>query len=107
MLRWEAAQIPKVKVAKPVRQKFNKEQTVYMPQIPDIAECPEHLLPLKQWEDLFLADFSELRKVCFANTRIYFLIGINKYYKMTAALLSLFLLYFNYFDPFVLFKVPS
>ncbi|KAJ4723164.1 Gem-associated 2 [Melia azedarach] len=62
-VRWEAAQIPKVKVAKPVREKFNKEQTVYMPQIPDIAECPEHLLPLKQWEDLFLADFSELRKV--------------------------------------------
>lgn len=62
-LRWEAAQIPKVKVAKFDGSKFNKEQSVYMPQIPDIAQCPEYLLPLKQWEDSFLADFSELRLV--------------------------------------------
>ncbi|KAE8077193.1 hypothetical protein FH972_015780 [Carpinus fangiana] len=60
-VRWEASQIPKVKVAKFDRSKFHKEQSVYMPQIPDIAKCPEHLLPLKQWEDAFLADFSELR----------------------------------------------
>ncbi|KAG2726085.1 hypothetical protein I3843_01G093600 [Carya illinoinensis] len=60
-VRWEAAQIPKVKVAKFDGSKFNKEQSVYMPQIPDIAQCPEYLLPLKQWEDSFLADFSELR----------------------------------------------
>jgi survival of motor neuron protein-interacting protein 1 len=52
-----------VKVAKFDRSKFHKEQSVYMPQIPDIAKCPEHLLPLKQWEDAFLADFSELRLV--------------------------------------------
>ncbi|XP_021895433.1 uncharacterized protein LOC110812865 [Carica papaya] len=32
-----------------------------MPQIPEIAKCPEHLLPLKEWEDEFLSDFSELR----------------------------------------------
>ncbi|KAA8527309.1 hypothetical protein F0562_034594 [Nyssa sinensis] len=60
-VRWEAAQIPKVKVAKIERSKLSKEQTVYMPTIPDIVKCPEHLLPLKQWEDAFLADFSELR----------------------------------------------
>ncbi|OMO87205.1 Survival motor neuron interacting protein 1 [Corchorus capsularis] len=60
-VRWEAAQIPKVKIAKPDRNKPNKEQSVYMPQIPEIAQCPEHLLPLKQWEEAFLADFSELR----------------------------------------------
>ncbi|XVF37829.1 hypothetical protein REPUB_Repub20aG0044700 [Reevesia pubescens] len=60
-VRWEAAQIPKVKIAKPDRIKLNKEQSVYMPQIPEIAKCPEHLLPLKQWEEAFLADFSELR----------------------------------------------
>ncbi|GAV69941.1 SIP1 domain-containing protein, partial [Cephalotus follicularis] len=60
-VRWEAARIPKVKVAKFDRSKLNEEQSVYMPQIPDIASCPEHLLPLKQWEDAFLADFSELR----------------------------------------------
>lgn len=70
MLRWEAAHIPKVKVAKCGGQTFEKEQTVYMPQIPDIAPCPEHLLPLKQWEDLFLADFSKLRLVCFSFTQI-------------------------------------
>ncbi|XWS22268.1 hypothetical protein CRYUN_Cryun29cG0019600 [Craigia yunnanensis] len=60
-VRWEAAQIPKIKIAKPVRIKLNKEQSVYMPQIPEIAKCPEHLLPLKQWEEAFLADFSQLR----------------------------------------------
>uniref|UniRef100_A0A3N7F943 Gem-associated protein 2 n=1 Tax=Populus trichocarpa TaxID=3694 RepID=A0A3N7F943_POPTR len=60
-VRWEAAHIPKVKVAKLDRSRVNKEQTVYMPQIPDIAKCPEYLLPSRQWEDVFLADFSELR----------------------------------------------
>ncbi|XP_028100604.1 uncharacterized protein LOC114299969 isoform X3 [Camellia sinensis] len=60
-VRWEAAQIPKVKVSKLETSKLSKEQTVYMPKIPDIAKCPEHLLPLKQWEDAFIADFSELR----------------------------------------------
>lgn len=61
--RWEAEHIPKVKVAKVERSKLNKEQTIYMPNIPDIAKCPDHLLPLKEWEDSFLADFSELRLV--------------------------------------------
>ncbi|KAL2323837.1 hypothetical protein Fmac_022895 [Flemingia macrophylla] len=60
-VRWEANQIPKVKVAKLDRAKLNKEQSAYMPKIPDIAMCPEHLLPLKQWEDVFLAEFSALR----------------------------------------------
>ncbi|KAK6255335.1 Gemin2/Brr1 - like 1 [Theobroma cacao] len=60
-VRWQAAQIPKVTIAKPDRTKWNEEQSVYMPQIPEIAKCPEHLLPLKQWEEAFLADFSELR----------------------------------------------
>ncbi|KAF3457954.1 hypothetical protein FNV43_RR02616 [Rhamnella rubrinervis] len=60
-VRWEAAQIPKIRVAKLDRSKVNKEQSVYMPKIPEIADCPEHLLPLKQWEDGFLAEFSELR----------------------------------------------
>ncbi|XP_044478646.1 uncharacterized protein LOC123205694 [Mangifera indica] len=62
-VRWEAAHIPKVKVAKRDRSKPSKEQSVYMPQIPDIPCCPEHLMPLKEWEDLFLADFSNLRQV--------------------------------------------
>ncbi|RHN82787.1 hypothetical protein MtrunA17_Chr1g0213521 [Medicago truncatula] len=61
-VRWEAHQIPKVKVSKLDRSKLNKEQSPYMPQIPDIAKCPEHLLPLKQWEDIFLAEFSVLRE---------------------------------------------
>ncbi|XP_057489258.1 LOW QUALITY PROTEIN: uncharacterized protein LOC130775161 [Actinidia eriantha] len=60
-VRWEAAQVPKVKVAKLERSKLNKEQTAYMPQIPDIEKCPQHLLPLKEWEDAFIADFSDLR----------------------------------------------
>lgn len=52
-------------MAKLDRNKLNKEQTLYMPKIPDIAKCPEHLTPLKKWEDAFLADFTELRAVCF------------------------------------------
>ncbi|KAF5749299.1 hypothetical protein HS088_TW04G01265 [Tripterygium wilfordii] len=60
-VRWEAANIPKVKVAKLDGSKLTKEQSVYMPQIPDIANCAEHLLPSKHWEDSFLADFSNLR----------------------------------------------
>ncbi|CAL0320682.1 unnamed protein product [Lupinus luteus] len=60
-VRWEAKKIPKVKVAKLDSSKLNKEQSAYMPKIPDIPECPEHLLPLKQWEDVFLAEFSALR----------------------------------------------
>nr|DAD26732.1 TPA_asm: hypothetical protein HUJ06_028200 [Nelumbo nucifera] len=60
-VRWEAAHIPKVKVAKLDKTKLMSDQTVYMPKIPDIAKCPEHLLPLKEWEDSFLSDFSELR----------------------------------------------
>lgn len=61
-VRWEAAQIPKVRVAKVDRSKFHCEQTAYMPNIPEIAKCPEHLLPSKHWEDTFLADFSNLRQ---------------------------------------------
>ncbi|KAK2999631.1 hypothetical protein RJ639_024063 [Escallonia herrerae] len=60
-VRWEAERIPNVKVAKVERSKLKKEQTIYMPRIPDIPKCPEQLMPLKQWEDAFLADFSELR----------------------------------------------
>lgn len=52
-----------MKVAKLERSKLKKEQTAYMPIIPDIEKCPEHLLPMKQWEDAFMADFSELRLV--------------------------------------------
>ncbi|KAL3829230.1 hypothetical protein ACJIZ3_018032 [Penstemon smallii] len=56
---WEAAQIPKVKVAKVGKTK--EQSRSYMPQIPDIEKCPDNLLPLKEWENSFLADFSELR----------------------------------------------
>ncbi|KAK3022660.1 hypothetical protein RJ639_045426, partial [Escallonia herrerae] len=59
-VRWEAERIPNVTVAKAKSSKTKNEQTVYMPRIPDIAKCPEHSMPLKQWEDTFLADFSEL-----------------------------------------------
>ncbi|XP_038989669.1 uncharacterized protein LOC120113061 [Phoenix dactylifera] len=61
-VRWEAAQIPKVKVAKLNLSKVNSEQTPYMPKIPEIAKCPLNLLPLKDWEDAFLANFSEIRQ---------------------------------------------
>ncbi|XP_068641513.1 uncharacterized protein [Aristolochia californica] len=62
-VRWEAAQIPKVKVAKVCSTKPNKEQTPYMPSIPEIEPCPQHLMPSEQWEKSFLEDFSLLRLV--------------------------------------------
>lgn len=40
-----------------------KEQTPYMPNIPDIPKCPENLKPQKQWEENFLAEFLEMRQV--------------------------------------------
>ncbi|XP_026389243.1 uncharacterized protein LOC113284059 isoform X2 [Papaver somniferum] len=61
-VRFEAAQIPDVKVVKVDKSKLDKEQTKYMPEIPDIAKCPPHLQPSKEWENAFLADFSELRQ---------------------------------------------
>ncbi|XP_018436540.2 uncharacterized protein LOC108808929 isoform X2 [Raphanus sativus] len=61
-VRWEAKRVPNVKVAKIDESKYiTKEQSVYMPQIPEIPKCPEHLLPLKEWEDSLLSDFSHLR----------------------------------------------
>ncbi|KAF8045809.1 hypothetical protein N665_4383s0002 [Sinapis alba] len=61
-VRWEAKRVPNVKVAKIDESKYaTKEQSVYMPQIPEIPKCPEHLLPLKEWEDSVLSDFSHLR----------------------------------------------
>ncbi|WCJ41436.1 spliceosome protein-related [Euphorbia peplus] len=61
-VRWEATREPKFTLAKLDKNKL-KEQSNYMPQFSEMDECPEHLLPLKQWEDAFLADFSELRKL--------------------------------------------
>ncbi|XP_073153486.1 uncharacterized protein [Henckelia pumila] len=63
-VRWEASQIPDVTIAKIEKSELGKEQTIYMPQIPVIMDCPDNLLPLKQWEDTFLAYFSELRLGC-------------------------------------------
>ena len=63
LVRWEASHIPNVAVAKVDRSNFKKERSVYMPVIPAIANCPQNLLPSKEWEDAFLADFSKLRQV--------------------------------------------
>ncbi|KAG9440171.1 hypothetical protein H6P81_020336 [Aristolochia fimbriata] len=62
-VRWEAAQIPKVKVAKVCSSKLYKEQTPYMPSIPEIAACPQHLMPSEEWQKSFLEDFAHLRVV--------------------------------------------
>ncbi|XP_028756425.1 gem-associated protein 2-like [Neltuma alba] len=61
-VRWEAAQIPKVTIAKLDRSKLDKEQSAYMPKIPDMAKCPEHLLPSKQWRMHFLLNFQSLER---------------------------------------------
>ncbi|KAL9237586.1 hypothetical protein vseg_012116 [Gypsophila vaccaria] len=59
-VRWEASHIPKVKVVKLDNHKL-KEQSAYMPKIPGIEKCPQQFAPSRQWEDEFIADFSELR----------------------------------------------
>lgn len=64
VIRWEYARCPKVKVAKIDPGKLSAEQTPYMPSIPSVSTCPPHLLPSKEWEMEFLADFSNLRMVC-------------------------------------------
>ncbi|XP_064986993.1 uncharacterized protein LOC135625831 [Musa acuminata AAA Group] len=61
-VRWEAAQIPKVKVAKLKVSKRSSEQTPYMPKIPEFEKCPCNLFPSKLWEDAFLAEYSEIRQ---------------------------------------------
>ncbi|CAL4984672.1 unnamed protein product [Urochloa decumbens] len=62
-VRWEAKQIPKVKVAKVDLSATRKEQTPYMPEIPDIPKCLPELRASKQWEDSFITHFSETRLV--------------------------------------------
>eukprot|EP01018_Ginkgo_biloba_P021050 Gb_13614 [translate_table: standard] len=61
LYRWEAAQFPRVKVATVDPKKLNEEQTPYMPNIPSILVCSKDLLPSKDWEREFVADFSDLR----------------------------------------------
>lgn len=60
-VKWEAAQFPKVRVANLDQAKLNKHQTPYMPNIPSVSVCSKDLLPSKDWEREFLADFSDLR----------------------------------------------
>ncbi|KAL1805289.1 hypothetical protein ACET3Z_028357 [Daucus carota] len=59
-VRWETERVQKVTFAKIEESKLC-EQTVYIPKIPEIVQCPQHLLPLKEWEASLLNDFSELR----------------------------------------------
>ena len=63
--RWEARQIPRVKVAKVDLSAARKEQTPYMPEIPDIPKYSPDLRTSKQWEDAFLTHFSETRLVIY------------------------------------------
>uniref|UniRef100_A0A8I6YZ09 Gem-associated protein 2 n=3 Tax=Hordeum vulgare subsp. vulgare TaxID=112509 RepID=A0A8I6YZ09_HORVV len=60
-VRWEANQIPKVKVAKIDLSAARKEQTPYMPEIPDIPKCSPDLCASKEWEDSFITYFSDTR----------------------------------------------
>uniref|UniRef100_A0A0E0BHW9 Gem-associated protein 2 n=1 Tax=Oryza glumipatula TaxID=40148 RepID=A0A0E0BHW9_9ORYZ len=60
-VRWEANQIPRVKVATIDLNTARNEQTPYMPEIPDIAKCSPDLCASKPWEDTFITYFSETR----------------------------------------------
>ncbi|XP_066328094.1 uncharacterized protein [Miscanthus floridulus] len=62
-VRWEANQIPRVKVAKIYSSAARNEQTPYMPDIPDIPKCLPDLRASKQWEDTFITQFVETRMV--------------------------------------------
>ncbi|KAL6662167.1 hypothetical protein ACP70R_000026 [Stipagrostis hirtigluma subsp. patula] len=62
-VRWEANQIPRVKVAKIDLSTARKAQTPYMPEIPDIPKCSPDLRASKEWEDAFIMQFSETRLV--------------------------------------------
>ncbi|KAL8104347.1 uncharacterized protein LOC141678752 [Apium graveolens] len=59
-VRWETERVQKVTFAK-IQESKLCEQTIYIPKIPEIVQCPQHLLPLKEWETALLNDFSELR----------------------------------------------
>ncbi|KAL3676029.1 hypothetical protein R1sor_025977 [Riccia sorocarpa] len=59
---WETARCPKVVVAQIAPEKLAAEQTPYMPELPAIPQCPPELLPSKDWESSYLADFTQLRK---------------------------------------------
>ena len=63
--RWEANQIPRVKVAKIYSSAARNEQTPYMPDIPDIPKCLPDLRASKQWEDTFITQFAETRMVSY------------------------------------------
>lgn len=80
LFRWEASHFPEVTIAKIEKSKSGIEQTTYMPQIPEIMDCPENLVPIKQWEDCFLAYFSELRLVCFICPFILSLLRFVQFY---------------------------
>ncbi|WVZ61356.1 hypothetical protein U9M48_011251 [Paspalum notatum var. saurae] len=62
-VRWEANQIPRVTVAKIDLTAARKEQTPYMPEIPDIPKCSPDLCASKQWEDAFVTDFTKTRLI--------------------------------------------
>jgi survival of motor neuron protein-interacting protein 1 len=63
--RWEANQIPRVKVAKIDLGAARKEQTPYMPEIPDIPKCSPDLCASEEWENSFITYFSETRLVSY------------------------------------------
>ncbi|KAJ1292610.1 hypothetical protein BS78_01G002900 [Paspalum vaginatum] len=62
-VRWEASQIPRVTAAKIDLTAARKEQTPYMPEIPDIPKCSPDLCASKQWEDAFVTDFTKTRLI--------------------------------------------
>ncbi|GBG64922.1 hypothetical protein CBR_g48670 [Chara braunii] len=61
-VRWEASRCPGVKTVRVDPKKLKASQTAYMPKIPDVPVCPQHLCPSKEWQSAFLADFSSLRQ---------------------------------------------
>ncbi|KAF0895925.1 hypothetical protein E2562_017567 [Oryza meyeriana var. granulata] len=60
-VRWEANQIPRVKVANIDLSTSRNEQTPYMPEIPGIPKCSPDLRASRHWEDTFITYFSETR----------------------------------------------
>jgi hypothetical protein len=60
-VHFEASKLPDVFRAEVDESLYHGKQTKYMPEVEDVADCPEFLLPSQDWEREVVAAFSDLR----------------------------------------------
>lgn len=67
--RYERQSLPGTVVVPPKEGSLSKTPpSKVLPDESDLATCPPHLLPSKEWEEEILRTFSELREVLFQLT---------------------------------------